>query len=92
MPVPTLGIFGTYAFSARLSIEGNAQYLSAEYDVYSGEIFKASAELKYWFTPDVALAVGYRHVATDVGHEGDFTRDTFQIKFGGPYTGVAVAF
>ncbi len=92
VPVPTLGIFGTYAFSDRLSIEGNAQYLFAEYDVYSGEIFKASAELKYWFTPHVALAVGYRHVATDISHEGDFTRDTFQVQFGGPFTALSVAF
>ncbi len=92
IPVPTLGVFGTLAFNDRWSIGGKAQYLFAEYGDYSGDIFRASAEITYWFTPRTALAVGYTHVSADVSHEGARSDSDFRLQFGGPYAVVSLAF
>jgi hypothetical protein len=91
-PAPTIGLYGTYAFNNRLAIEGSVQYLYASVSGYSGHLLMASAALNYWINPNTALSLGYKHFDVDITYDDSSSRDTYNVKFGGPYATLSFGF
>lgn len=92
LPVPMLGLFGTYAFNNRVSVEGKVQYLTGSYADYSGDLFIATAALNYWIMPNTAATIGYKYLDANVKYDGDSTRDSYQVSFGGPFVMLSIGF
>jgi hypothetical protein len=84
LPVPTIGLYGTYAVTDRLSIEGSASYIGGNYKGISGDVLILSAQANYWVTPRFALGIGYRHLDVDVKVKSSNRIEVYDFGFGGP--------
>lgn len=92
LPIPTLGLYGTYAISRRLAVEGKVQYLQASYGNYSGDILIANAALSFAMMESSSLVIGYKYIDIDVSHDGRSTKETYSVDFGGPYAAISIGF
>jgi hypothetical protein len=91
-PIPTLGIYGTYALSNRWTIDGSIDGLAGELGAYSGHYLAGSANLTYWINDTFALAVGYRYVDGRLEHDGNIMDKAVKIQYSGPVVKASVGF
>ena len=91
-PIPTLGIYGTYALSNQWTIDGSIDGLAGELGAYSGHYLAASANLTYWINDTFALAVGYRYVDGKLEHDGDVMNKAVKIQYSGPVVKASIGF
>ena len=61
VPLPTLGVYATHAFSSTWAAGGRVDFLSLKHGDYDGRLLNIQATLYYRFNPNLALGVGYRH-------------------------------
>ncbi len=92
VPAPTVGLFGSYAITDRLAIEGSAEIIGGNIADYSGHFFVASAALTYWILPNAALSVGYKHFDAKLKYDDDRRKDVYDVGFGGPFATVSIGF
>ena len=91
-PIPTLGIYGTYALSNRLAIDGSIDGLAGSLGNYSGHYLAAAANLTYWVDDTFAIGVGYRYVDGKLEHEGNSITKAVEIEYSGPVVKGSVGF
>jgi hypothetical protein len=91
-PIPTLGIYGTYALSNQWTIDGSIDGLAGELGAYSGHYFTGSANLTYWINDTFALSVGYRYVDGKLEHDGNIMDKAVKIQYSGPVVKASVGF
>jgi hypothetical protein len=91
-PIPTLGIYGTYALSNRWTVEGSVDGLAGSLGDYSGHYLAATANLTYWLNDVFAIGVGYRYVDGKLEHEGGLVTKAVEIKYSGPVVKASVGF
>lgn len=91
-PLPTLGIYGTYALSDRWTVEGSVDGLAGSLGSYSGHYLAATANLTYWITDMFALGFGYRYVDGKLEHEGDAMTTAVEFRYSGPVVKASVGF
>jgi opacity protein-like surface antigen len=91
-PLPTIGLYGFYAFSPRWLMQGRVDYFALEYQEYSGRFLNFNAGLEFQLAKHVALGAGYRYVDLEftaektlsIGDVSDDFRGEFQYQYSGP--------
>jgi hypothetical protein len=83
-PMPTVGLYGTFAVAPRVFINARADYLSLGIDDYDGSVLNAQASVSYRFTDTFGVGVGYRYVDYDLDVERDTYTASFDYNFSGP--------
>lgn len=91
-PVPTLGLYGTYALSNRWSVDGSIDGLAGSLGSYSGHYLAATANLSYWIHDAFSVGVGYRYVNGKLEHEGSSITSAVDIEYSGPVLKGSVGF
>jgi hypothetical protein len=83
-PLPTIGVYGSYAFTPRWMLSGRVDYFSMNSDDYDGSLVSVVAAVDYRFARNFGVGLGYRYVDYDL----DVARSSFtggvKYQFGGP--------
>lgn len=58
-PLPDIGIWGGYAFTDKLALNGNVNYFSIKVNDFDGKIVSYNLSLMYQVIPDLSFALGY---------------------------------
>jgi hypothetical protein len=91
-PLPTIGLYGSYAFSPRWLMQGRVDYFTLEYEEYSGTFLNFNVGLEFQLAKHVGLGAGYRYVDLEftadrtlsVGSVSDDFSGEFQYRYSGP--------
>lgn len=83
-PLPTVSLFGSYAFSDKLSVEARAAYFTLDYDKYDGQMWDAMASLDYRAFRHVGFGVGYAYWDTDLDVDENSKEERYDVEFKGP--------
>jgi hypothetical protein len=83
-PLPTIGVYGAYAFTPRWLLSGRVDYFSLNVDNYSGSLVNFNAGVDYRFARNFGVGLGYRHVDYQLSASNSrFTGDV-NYRFSGP--------
>ena len=83
-PLPTIGVYGAYAFTPKWLLTGRLDYFSMEYNQYDGSLLNFNVGVDYRFTRNFGVGLAYRHVDYDVtATKGNFNGG-MNYKFSGP--------
>lgn len=91
-PLPTLGLYGSYAFSPAFGVRARADYLSLTYQDYDGKLLNFEATLDWRFSPHFGAGLGYRYVDYRVDVTKSDWKGQFKYKFNGPFVFLEAAF
>lgn len=91
-PLPTVGLFASYAFTDTLSVHGQLGYFTLSYDKYDGSLVDLFAMIEYRPFENVGFGAGYSLMDADLGIDGDRKRDSFELNFKGPILYTKVGF
>ena len=67
--LPTLGVYGYYAFSPKWLLTGRADVFSLDYEEYSGTLWNVNVGIEYHFTKNFGVGLAYRYVDYNVSVE-----------------------
>jgi len=92
VPLPTVGLYGTYMATPQLALRGRVDYLSLNYEDYDGRLINWMAAFDWRFTKNFGAGVGYRYVDYKVGvTKSDFNGEV-KYTFKGPTIFVNLGF
>jgi hypothetical protein len=79
VPLPTVGLYGTYMITPQVALRGRVDFLSLEYQDYDGRLVNWMAAIDWRFAKNVGAGVGYRYV----DYRLDATKSDFtgQVKY-----------
>ena len=83
-PLPTIGVYGAYAFTPRWLVSGRVDYFTLNYDDYDGSLTNAQAQVQYQFTRNFGVGLGYRYVDYDLTATDSSWTGSVEYKFHGP--------
>lgn len=92
VPLPTLGLYGTYMLSPQWILRGRLDYLSLKYDQYDGALVNVMAAVDWRFARNFAIGLGYRYVHYDVKASKSSFDGEVKYKFRGPTLYLEAAF
>jgi len=92
VPLPTLGLFGTYMVTPKLALRGRVDYLSLNYEDYDGRLMNWMGVLDWRFTPNFGVGAGYRYVDYKVGATKSNFNGEVRYNFKGPTLFVNMGF
>ena len=61
-PLPTVGLYGAYAFTPKWLVSARFDYFSLNYNEYYGELTNFTLGVDYRFSRHFGVGLGYRHV------------------------------
>lgn len=92
VPLPTIGVYGSVAFSPSWQLAARADLFSLESGGYDGRLLNLQANLIVRFSPTLGIGLGYRLNDYRVtATRGDFN-GRFEYEFRGPQAFVEVGF
>ena len=91
-PLPTLGLYGAYAFSPKLTATARVDYLSLKVGDYDGRLTNTEARLSYRVLENVGVGAGYRYVDYHLKIDKERWNGDMAYKFKGPILFVQAAF
>jgi hypothetical protein len=91
-PLPTISLFGSYAFSDKLSAEARAAYFTLDYDKYDGQMWDAMASLDYRAFQHVSFGVGYAYWDADLDVDESSKEERYDVEFKGPLVYIRAGF
>src|SRR6185503_7312218 len=83
-PLPTIGVYGAYAFTPKWLLTGRLDYFSMEYNQYDGSLLNFNVGVDYRFTRNFGVGLAYRHVDYDVTATKANFNGGMNYKFSGP--------
>lgn len=83
-PLPTIGLYGAYAFSPRWLLTGRVDYFSLNYSDYDGSLTSVTAGIDYRFARNFGIGAGYRYVDYDLTVSKSDFNGGVRYKFSGP--------
>ncbi len=92
VPLPTIGMYGNYVLASRWELSGRADVFSLRHGGYDGSLLNLQANVAYRFTPQVALALGYRVNDYKITSDRGAWRGAVDYKFRGPQLVLDVGF
>jgi hypothetical protein len=92
VPLPTLGLYGTFMMSDRWMLRGRFDYLSLDHNGYDGSMVNAMASIGYRLLEHVGAGVGYRFVDYKLRAEKVDFRGEVNYRFKGPTVYLEAAF
>ena len=91
-PLPTLGLYGAYAFSPKLTATARVDYLSLKVGDYDGRLTNTEARLGYRVFENVDVGAGYRYVDYHLNIDKKNWNGEVAYKFKGPVLFVRAVF
>ena len=91
-PLPTISVFGSYAFNDKVSIAGRAAYFTLDYDKYDGDMWDAMASIDYRAFKNLGIGAGYAYWKTDLDVDEGNDRERYEVRFKGPMLYVRAGF
>ncbi len=91
-PLPTVGLYGVYQATPRISLGGRVDYLSLKISDYDGRLVNAQASVAYRAFKNVGVGVMYRYVDYKLGVEKDRWNGEVAYTFKGPALFLEAAF
>jgi hypothetical protein len=91
-PLPTIGLYGSYAFTPRWLLSGRVDYFSLDYDDYDGSLLNLTAAIDYRFTKNFGIGAGWRHVDYDLTVTKTKLSGNVNYKFSGPVVYLVASF
>ncbi|HEY6511382.1 MAG TPA: outer membrane beta-barrel protein [Burkholderiaceae bacterium] len=92
VPLPTVGLYGSYRMTDALRLHGRVDYLSLNYQDYDGKLTNWVAALEWRFARHWGAGAGYRYVEYKVEETTSEFNGQIQYKFRGPTLFVNAAF
>jgi len=92
LPLPTAGLYGTWAFTRDWVVQGRVDWFSLSYDGYEGTLWNVQANLLYSFSPNFAVGIGYRLNDYEVKADRSNWRGEVNYRFRGPQILVEAGF
>jgi len=94
VPLPNLLVYGTYAFTPKLSLDGSAAYFGLSYGDYSGSLFRGTINLEYRFTDHIGAGIGYNYtnMNLDIDVDDDDITSEYDLNYTGPVVFVSAGF
>ncbi|NWG76204.1 MAG: hypothetical protein HXY24_16655 [Rubrivivax sp.] len=86
VPLPVIGLRGTWVVSPNVVLEAAGSAFSANYDAYDGVWYQLRAGATWMFNRNFGLGVGYTYFRTEV----DVDRDSFRGSLTTNYSGLQV--
>jgi len=83
-PLPTIGLYGAYAFSPRWLLSGRVDYFSLNYGDYDGSLTNFTVGVDYRIARNFGIGAGYRYVDYDVDVTKSNYNGSIRYKFNGP--------
>lgn len=83
-PLPLIGIEGRFDFTARWSVEGRLQYLTADIEEVDGEILDARLALTWRHNPYLVYGLGYRQFSIEIDSRDESTPGFVDATISGP--------
>lgn len=84
VPLPTLGLYGSWMFTPQLQVRGRVDYLSLNYNEYDGSLINTLVALDWRFAKNWGVGVGYRYVDYKVEATSSKWTGEINYKFRGP--------
>jgi hypothetical protein len=91
-PLPTLGLYGGYAFSPAFGVRGRADLLSFKYQDYDGKLVNVELALDWRFSQNFGVGIGYRYVDYQLDVTKPRWNGQLKYKFSGPVLFLEAAF
>ncbi|KQY29431.1 hypothetical protein ASD38_08760 [Caulobacter sp. Root487D2Y] len=91
-PLPTLGAYGIYQATPKLTVGGRIDYLSLKVSDYDGRLINAQASVSYRVFENVGIGVMYRYVDYELGIEKERWDGDVAYTFKGPALFLQAAF
>ena len=92
VPLPTIGVYGTYAFAPSWLASGRADAFAIDYKGYKGRLLNFQANVQYRFTGNFALGVGYRYDQYKLNETRRDPRGELRYTFQGPQVFIDAGF
>lgn len=92
VPLPTLGLYGTYQFADQWQVRGKADFLSLTYQDYDGRLINTLLAVDWRFAKNWGAGIGYRHVDYKLNITKTNFHGEINYKFSGPTLFVNAAF
>ena len=93
VPLPTLGLYGSYQVTDSLRLRGRVDFLSLKYQGYDGSLVNWLAALDWRFATHWGVGIGYRHIDYKLVDEGSSKfHGEVNYKYRGPVVFVNAAF
>ena len=83
-PLPTIGLYGSHAFTSRWLMFGRVDYSSLNYNEYDGSLVHVNVGVDYRIARNVGIDLGYRHVHYDLASSKSSFNGSVNYKFNGP--------
>ncbi|MDH5263773.1 MAG: 2-oxoglutarate synthase [Betaproteobacteria bacterium] len=84
VPLPTIGLSGTWAIDPQWRLGAAAQFFSLNYGDYDGSLFNGSISAEYRLNRNFALGAGYTVYDYNLDATKNKFRGSFDYKFAGP--------
>lgn len=92
IPLPTIGLSGTWAIDPQWRLSASAQLFSLNYGDYDGSLFNGSVSAEYRLNRNWALGAGYTAYDYNLDVTGGKARGSFDYQFAGPMVYVTGGF
>lgn len=83
-PLPTVGLYGSYALSPRWLLSGRVDFFTLKYNDYDGSLVNLTAGVDYRFARNFGIGLGYRYVDYDLSITKSRFNGGVEYKFSGP--------
>jgi hypothetical protein len=84
VPLPVIGLHGTYTLTPEIHFRGWGQIFSLEYDDYDGRLLNLAAMLEYTLNERFGVGLGYTYYGYDLDADSDKLNGSFDYDFRGP--------
>jgi hypothetical protein len=91
-PLPTFGLFGAYALTRTLSLQGQLSFFALDYDKYDGSVVDTFIAIEYRPWEHIGLGAGYNVFDFDLEVTEDRRIDNYNVDFDGPVVYAKIAF
>jgi hypothetical protein len=92
VPLPTIGLQGTWAVDPKWRLTGWVQVFSLNYGDYEGSMVNGAVSAEYRLSPNVALGAGYTVFDYNLDVTKGKARGSFDYQFAGPMVYVNAGF
>lgn len=84
VPLPTVGVFGTFQVAPKVVVNARVDYLSLSIDRYDGRLLNAQAAVSYRVMKHLDIGAMWRSVDYRLGIERDRWQGQVRYRFSGP--------
>jgi len=91
-PLPTIGLYGGYRVTRKLTVTGRFDYMSLGVGDYDGELTNAQATVSYRLFKNIGIGAAYRYVDYGLQIDKDKWKGDMSYQFSGPSIFLQLAF